>query len=167
MRWFFFCSASLLKHQLTEMEMGELIRKGISIVFLVAVLSACQSSDRSKEISGYAYEGQTQALNEQLKSKIGNWIKEGETCYGILILLDENGSPKKLKEVKAKVIVLQSDKIKMKSLEDITLAPVEGCSKLGIRKGETWWETEGDLFQSREDAVSFIDENYPGLRAKS
>lgn len=147
--------------------MGKLIREGIAVIFFALVLSACQSGNRSKELSQYAYEGDNQILNETLKTKIGGWIHEGATCYGILILQDENGLPKKLKEVKAKVILLESDKIKMKSLEDITLAPVEGCSKLGIRKGETWWETEGDLFLSKEEAVSFINKNYPGLRTES
>ncbi|MGV8095890.1 MAG: hypothetical protein AB2L24_28905 [Mangrovibacterium sp.] len=149
------------------MKMGELIRRGISIIILATALSACQSGDRSKELGQYSYEDDDQILNESLKAKVGGWIEEGVTCYGILILQDENGLPKKLKEVKAKVVLLQSDKIKMKSLENITLAPVEGCNKLGIRKGETWWETEGDLFQSKEEAVSFIDKNYPGLRAES
>lgn len=146
--------------------MSVFFNKWICIVFLVAALSACHSSDRSKELDKYAYDGDSKVLNEQLNTRVGSWIEEGTTCYGILILQDENGLPKKLKEVKAKVILLQNDKIKMKSLEDIALAPVEGCSQLGIRKGETWWETEGDLFRTREEAVSFIDENYPGLRAK-
>jgi len=147
--------------------MGKLIRGGIAIVVFAVAFSACKSGDRSKELSQYTYDGDNQILNEALKTKVGKWIEEGATCYGILILQDENGLPKKLKEVKAKVILLESDKIKMKSLEDITLAPVEGCNKLGIRKGETWWETEGDLFLSKEEAVSFIDKNYPGLRAES
>ena len=147
--------------------MGRLIWKGIVSIFFIIALSACHSGDRSKELSQYDYPGDNQALNETLRSKVGSWIEEGKTCYGILILQDENGLPKKLKEVKAKVILIEKDQIKMKSVEDITLAPVEGCNKVGIRKGETWWEKEGDLFRSKEEAVHFIDKNYPGLRAES
>ena len=138
---------------------------GIALALLTSI-SSCTNRDRSKTLEQYSYKAGDVVLNEKLQGKVGEWIKEGMTCYGIVILNDENGIPQKLKEVKAKVITIQSDKIKMKSLEDIALAPVEGCSKIGIKKGETWWETDGELYQSKEAAINFIDNNYPGLRIK-
>lgn len=145
--------------------MREILRSRGVIFIGVVVLSACRSNNREKEIAGYHYEAVDTGLNGQLKTKVGTWIEEGAVCYGILVLPNENGLPKKMKEMKARVVLLAHDQIKMKSMEDIVLAPVEGCSKMGIRKGETWWEKEGELFQTREEAIAFIDTNYPGLRA--
>lgn len=138
---------------------------GVSLLLIVCIFS-CTGKDKSKTIEQYSYNASEVVLNEKLQEKIGSWIKEGMTCYGVVILNDENGIPKKLKELKAKVLIIQKDKIKMKALENIALAPVEGCSKIGMKKGETWWETDGELYKSKEDAIAFIDNNYPGLRIK-
>jgi hypothetical protein len=136
----------------------------ILIVLLLGNLTGCAPRDKSKILEKYKYEASTGSLNEALQKKVGSWIQEGMTCYGILILTDENGLPKRLKEIKAKVISIEKDKIKMKSLEDIALAPVKGCTKMGMKKGETWDETEGDLFLTKDEAIKFIDTNYPDMR---
>ena len=135
-------------------------------IILFGSFSGCGSRDKSKILQNYKYEADGTNLNDALQKKVGEWIKEGMTCYGIVILNDENGLPLKLVELQAKVVSIQKDKIKMKSLEDLPLAPVEGCSKIGLKKGETWDETDGDLFQTREEAIQFIDTNYPDMRIK-
>ena len=145
--------------------MKQLILACVSIILLIGI-SGCAQRDKSKILGQYKYEESKSVLNETLKKKLGTWVKEGISCYGILILSDENGLPKKLKEVKAKIVNIQSDKIKVKSLEDIIMSPVKGCSKIGIKKGESWDETDGDLFQTKEEAIQFIETNYPDMRAK-
>lgn len=105
-------------------------------------------------------EGQA-AVTVVLRKKVGTWIKEGVTCYGIIILADKEGNPKKVREIEAKVVSIQPDKIKMLVLEDLLLAPVEGCNKTGMKKGETWDELEGDLFQTRAEAINYISTKYP------
>jgi len=95
---------------------------------------------------------------------VGSWAKEGVTCYGIVVLGDGNGLPKKVIEIQATIVSIQTDKIIMKSLDDFSFAPVEWCSKISIKKGETWNETEGELFLTREEAIQFIDTNYPSKR---
>ena len=139
---------------------------GLSLLLLIICFGSCNNKNKSKELENYSYDSSNVTLNEKLQGKVGSWIKEGVTCYGVVILNDEKGIPQKLKEVKAKVLIIQSDKIKMKALENITLAPVEGCSKIGIKRGDTWWETDGELYKSEEEAIQFIDKNYPGLRIK-
>lgn len=135
-------------------------------LFLLIGLFSCGQRDKSKVLGQYKYEESKTVLNETLKKKLGPWVAEGIDCYGIIILCDENGLPKKLKEIHAKVVSIQPDKIKMKALEDVIMSPVKGCSKIGIKKGETWDETDGDLFQNKEKAIQFIDTNYPDLRRK-
>jgi hypothetical protein len=131
---------------------------------LICSLWSCGTRDKSQIVKGYQYKEESAKVNEVMQKKIGAWLQEGMTCYGIVILTDGDGLPKKVKEIQAKVISVQKDKIKMKALEDLALAPVKGCTKIGMRKGETWDETEGDLFQTREEAIKFIDTNYPDMQ---
>ena len=146
------------------------IMKQLTLFILAIILfsgfSGCGSRDKSKTLGEYKYETEESKLNEVLQKKVGSWVKEGLVCYGIVILNDENGLPKKVKEFQSKIISIQKDKIKMKSLEDLRLAPVKGCTKIGMKKGDIWEETDGDLFQTKEEAIKFIETNYPDMRAK-
>jgi len=139
--------------------------KQLMSIILVAVFAGsilnCGSGNKSKQIKEYKYTEEKVAVTGVLQKKVGNWIKEGMTCYGIVILTDKDGNPKKVKEIEARVVSIQPGKIKMKAMEDLVLAPVEGCLKTGLKKGETWDELEGDLFQTREDAINYIDTKYP------
>lgn len=133
------------------------MKKLVAIFYLLVVVVAffaCNSSNRSKEIAGYEQSGAVE-LAEPLKSKVGSWIKEGDECYGIVMVANPGYDICNVREVKAKVLVIQADKIKMKSLEDVNLAPKAGCNKMGIAKGETWWEEAGDLFQTKEEAAAY------------
>ena len=138
----------------------------IAGVILLLNMWGCGQSDKSKILAQYKYDESKITTNEIIPHKLGSWVKEGITCYGIVIVHDESGYPLRIKEVNAKVISIQSDKIKMRSLEDVVMAPVKGCIKFSIRNGEDWDEIEGDLFQTKEEAIKFIDTNYPGLRMK-
>ena len=134
----------------------------ISLTLIIAVsLLSCGSGNKSKQLNSYKYAEDKSVLKVALQKKVGAWIKEGMTCYGIVILNDKDGTAKKVKEIEAKVIAIQPEFIKMKANEDLILAAKEGCTKTGMKKGETWEEKEGDLFQTREEAIKFIDTNYP------
>lgn len=140
------------------------MKQSISI-FLFLILAGCftncGSGNKSQKVKDYKYTEEKVAVSGVIQKKVGTWIKEGITCYGIVILADKEGNPKKVREIEAKVITVQPDMIKMKATEDLILAPVEGCTKVGMKKGETWEEKEGDLFQTREEAIKFIDTNFP------
>jgi hypothetical protein len=45
-------------------------------------------------------------------------------------------------------------------MEDVVIAPIQGCTKVGMKKGEMWDEKEGDLFRTREEAVKYIETKY-------
>lgn len=138
----------------------------IAGVLLLLNISGCVQSDKSKILAQYKYDESKIITNEVIPHKLDSWVKEGVTCYGIVIVNDESGLPIRIKEVNAKVISIQSDKIRMRSLEDIVAGPIKGCTKFSIRNGEDWDEIEGDLFQTKEEAIKFIDTKYPGLRMK-
>lgn len=149
------------------------MKKLSSIIILVAVVivfQACNSSNKSKEIEKYTYTEEKVQLNDVLSKRVGSWIKEGSECYGLIVMSDKDGNIQTIKELKAVVLIIQNDKIKMKALEDVSLAPKKGCTKMGISKGETWWEEDGDLFQTRDEAIAFansvIQEKKPATGGK-
>lgn len=95
-------------------------------------------------------------LNESLQKRIGTWAKDGAECYGLVLLIRKNKSVENGKSVKTVIIRIKSDSLKVKVLEDVTLAKTKECSKMGMSVGDTWWEKEGDLFQTRLEADNFL-----------
>lgn len=125
------------------------------LVLILLALFSCNKKNKSEDLSSYAYSSEIK-LNSILDAKVGSWIKEGLDCYGILVMYDDNENIVNAKTIKAKTLVITETSIKMKALESITLAPKAGCTKLGLDKGDTWWENEGDLFQTKEEANIYL-----------
>jgi len=129
-------------------------------VLVVLVLASCGN----KKVDGneviYEYNEESSELSPEVKERLGDWVKQGVVCYGVVVSVDENRTPILGKPVKAKVLLIKSDGIKMKAMESVTIGEGEksGCSKLGISQGETWVETEGDLFKTKEEAEAFLME---------
>jgi hypothetical protein len=124
----------------------------------ITVLYSCRSGRKSEEIKNYDYEEPSAKMNSALENKVGGWINEGAVCYGLVVGIDSDGKVIKGLPVKAKVVTITSDSLKMKALEKVSLAEVKGCSKMGIAKGETWWEKDGDLFKTLDDATAYLKE---------
>jgi len=138
----------------------------IAGILLLLNVVGCGRRDMSKTLKQYKYEVSTSDSTKIFRKKLDSWVKEGISCFGIVIVHDLNKVPLRIKEVSTRVISIEPDKIKMRSLENISLSPVNGCDKFSLRKGEDWDEIEGDLFRTREEAITFIDTRYPGLRVK-
>jgi len=134
------------------------MKKWISVIalLLVVAISGCNSEGGSKEESSYEYEEPSTELNAELKAKIGDWAKEGVECYGVLVAIDASGIPQYGMPIKAKIVRMKASKIKMKALESVNMGPKEGCSKMGMSYGESWWEVEGELFQTKEEAEAYL-----------
>lgn len=131
----------------------------MGIINLVFFTSCKQGVDGNKVI--YEYEEESVELNAELKGKIGDWIEEGVVCYGCVVALDENKRPTDGKPVKSKVIQIKSDGVKLKALQSVSVGIGEqhGCTKMGITRGDTWWETEGDIFKTEEEAEAYLKQN--------
>lgn len=134
------------------------MKKGVTIITLLLALSfiGCNTNGKSDNEESYNYSETNAELNPELKAKLGDWVKQGVECYGVLVALNTEGIPQVGKPIRAKVIRIKKDQIKMKCLENVSFGPQEGCSKMGIASGETWWEKEGDLFQTEEEALAFL-----------
>jgi hypothetical protein len=128
----------------------------ILFITLIICFGGCRSKNRSEEIKNYAYPVKTATLNEKMTVKVGDWVEEGTVCYGLVVLVTTEGKQMRGLPVKSKVVSFTADSIKMKALESVNLSPVKGCKKMGLARGETWWETEGDLFKTKEEAEAFL-----------
>jgi hypothetical protein len=122
----------------------------------IIILSGCNTKKRSEEIKNYTYEEKSAVLNDRIKSQMGDWLVEGTVCYGLVVLVDLQGKVLQGAPVKSKVISFSADSIKMKSLETVNVAPVKGCKKMGITKGQIWWESQGELFKTKAEAEAFL-----------
>lgn len=128
----------------------------ISILLTALSLFSCNSSNKSEEVASYTYEEKKVEMSDELKAKIPDWVEEGKICYGIVVQITEDRKPIKGKPIKAKVVQIGENSVKMKALETVSLVEVQGCSKMGITKGETWDENEGDLYLSLEEAITAL-----------
>ncbi len=128
----------------------------LSVFFLT--FTACNSGREQKAESrnAYRYVEEKAELTGALKQKVGDWAKEGKICFGVVVATLPNGKAEYGKPVKAKIIKIEGNRIKMKALEDVNLGEKKGCSKLSVSSGTTWWEKDGDLFLTRREAVSFL-----------
>ncbi len=133
---------------------------------LTLYMSGCGQSDKSKILEKYKYVESNNSPDDMIKKKLDPWVKEGMICYGIVIVHDESKNPLRVKEVHSKIISIEPDKIRMRSLENIRMAEIKGCKVFSLQKGEDWIELEGDIFRTREDAIKFIDTRFPDLRMK-
>lgn len=138
----------------------------IAFILLLLNIVACGQRDKSKILEQYKYDGDTNILTVLNKKKLDSWVKEGISCYGIVMVRDESGHPNRIKEIYAKVISISSESVKMEVLEDMSVNRLVGCNKGSLKKGECWDEVDEDLFKTKEDAIRFIDDKYPGLRMK-
>jgi len=128
----------------------------VSFALALSITSCNNTSKKSEEIASYAYKEEKVEMNSELKAAIPSWVKEGTVCYGLVVQVDEKHNPVKGKPVKAKVVQIGKDAIKMKALETVSLVEVEGCSKMGVSKGETWDENEGDLYLTLDEAIDAL-----------
>ncbi len=128
-----------------------------SVITLAAILlSGCNPSSSKKAGEVYEYEEESAVLNDDLQQRIGSWAEEGIICYGLVVLVNPDGGYEDGAVIQARILRIKSDSIRMKSLETINLAEVEGCTKMGISAGDKWWESEGDLFKTREEAEKYL-----------
>ena len=124
-------------------------------LFLIALVS-CHNRHNSEEIASYSYSAEVK-LSKVLFDRIGNWVAQDQECYSFIAMYNDDDELIFAKPVKAKVLVITEKAIKMKALETVTLAPKHDCMKLGIEKGDTWWENDGDLFRTQEEALAYIN----------
>jgi hypothetical protein len=134
------------------------MKKQTFILFMALLfcVGGCSTKNRSEEIKNYAFKGKTAALSDKMHQKIGAWVEEGIVCYGLVVLVNAEGKILRGLPVKSKVVSFTSDSLKMKALENVSLAEIKGCKKMGLSQGNIWWETQGELFKTKAEAEAYL-----------
>jgi len=138
----------------------------IAFFFLLLGIAGCEQKDKSKIISQYKYEEDSNILTVKINNKLEPWVKKGVECFGIIMVCNKEGDPLRIKEVHVRVIDVQPKSVKMEALEDIVINRTTECRKVSFRKGQSWNEEYGEIFKTRAEATTYIDKEYPGLRIK-
>jgi hypothetical protein len=124
----------------------------------ILLFAGCNSQKKSNEVASYKYDEKKVEMSDELRSKVPDWVVEGKVCYGLVVQIknDKNKTPVFGKPIKAKVVQIKEDAIVMKALERVSLVEVESCSKMGLNRGDTWEEKDGDFFLTRQDAINAL-----------
>lgn len=135
------------------------MRKLVLLVILGTSLCiiSCNSSKNSEEIASYTYQEKEIAMSDAFLVKIPSWVKEGKICYGLVVQVTKENKPVSGKPVKAKVVQIDENSVKMKALETVILFEGTDRNLKGINKGQVWDEKEGDLFLTSDEAVEMLE----------
>lgn len=134
------------------------MKKQLFLSILILSLFACDSQKKSGEVASYSYEEEVVEMSDELKKITPKWVEIDKICYGVVVQINEQKKPIKGKPIKAKVVQIGRNAITMKALETVSLVETIDCTKMGISKGETWEEDEGDLFLTEQEAINFLME---------
>lgn len=96
-------------------------------------------------------------MSDALRIKIPGWVEEGKICYGLVIQVTKESKPVSGKPVKAKVVQIDKNSVKMKALETVILFEGTDRNLKGINKGQVWDEKEGDLYLTFDEAVQMLE----------
>lgn len=135
-----------------------LVKTALKTIAFTVLLTVVSCSGKKNSDVVYDYKEKQYELSDELKAKIGDWAEEGMDCYGILALVDKKGVIQEGSVIKARILRFNGDSVKMRSLETRNLREVEGCDQMGISRGDTWWETAGDIYRSEEEAQAQLAE---------
>ena len=135
------------------------MRKLVLLVILGTSLCiiSCNSSKNSEEIASYTYQEKEIAMSDALLVKIPAWVEEGRICYGLVVQVTKENKSVSGKPVKAKVVQIDENSVKMKALETVILFEGTDRNLKGINKGQIWDEKEGDLFLTSDEAVEMLE----------
>jgi len=131
----------------------------LMIAISVMMITYCGQTDKkavNNEASPSIKSDTTVSGTTVQNPKIGEWVQKGVECYGIVIM--EMKDKTIGKSVKCKVMIVKPDQVKMKTIEGVSLMESLGCDKIGLSYGDTWWETQGDIFKTREEADNYLKE---------
>lgn len=131
------------------------------LVFFVILLTSlniisCNSSKKSEEVASYTYEEEKSEMSDALKAKTPDWVEDGKVCYGLIIQITTDSIPVRGRPIKAKVVQINENFVKMKALESVNMEQIKTCSRYLVTKGETWDEYEGDLYLTQQEAIDAL-----------
>lgn len=99
-----------------------------------------------------------QQNEEKEKASFPEWVQRGAECYGVVVFFFPDGNVAG-HAIKSKVLLVSEEQVRLRALETVNQSHHEGCEAIGVRYGDTWWESEpGELFKTRKEAVAYLKE---------
>lgn len=141
--------------------------KYLSIV-LIIVIFGCRNRPRIESPlvpANYFVLEEVTSLPDSVKNKFPDWVEPGVKCFGIVSLIDSLGEFDTFGfAVPCQVMSYHVNGVRCKVIRNVYPYESYGCQVIGIRKGETWMETDGDLFQTEKDALMALHKRMPKRR---
>jgi hypothetical protein len=122
---------------------------------LLAGLALFMLSGSAQTIAGNQTKTQTE---EKEKTSFPEWAKRGAECYGIVVFFFPDGATAG-HAIKSRILLVAEDQVRLRAMETVSQSHHEGCEAIGVRYGDTWWETEPqELFKTRKEAEAYLKE---------
>lgn len=100
---------------------------------------------------------QDQELNPEVKQKFPDWIKNDMECFSYVKILNDYQKVTAY-PIKCKIIGILRSGVKCRVLENTSYFTELSCGKYDVKVGSIWFETEGELFLTKEETVKSIKE---------
>jgi hypothetical protein len=128
------------------------MRNIILLIVLIQLVSCGSNNDPGQSVS----ETSPVVLGVTANSQPKEWMKPGAECYGIVAYFKDEKFVEAT-TVKSQIIEISVRGIKCKALESVKVFGHYGCEKIGIKTNDIWYDLPNDLFQTREEALDFIE----------
>lgn len=96
-----------------------------------------------------------QELSQEIKSKFPDWIKKDVECYSYAKLLNDKQNVSAY-PIKCKITGILRSGVKCRVIENTSYFDELQCGRYDVKTGTIWFETKGDLFLTKEEAIAKI-----------
>ena len=103
------------------------------------------------------YINPNQDLNPEIKSKFPDWIKKDLECYSFVKIPNDKMNTTAY-PIKCKILGILRGGVKCRVLENTNYFNELKCDKYDVKVGAVWYETEGELYLTREATINKIKE---------
>jgi len=132
-------------------------------LILLFVLAGCRNKPRIKYSmppANYFVLEEVDSLPDSLKIRFPDWIEPGLTCFGVAKIIDATGEYNSLDfPIPLKIVSFHLNGVKCRVTDNVYPYETFGCTRIGVKKGELYMETDGQLYRTKRDVLIAIKGN--------
>jgi hypothetical protein len=129
------------------------------LILGLMVLSACSNVQTQ---SNHVLTVDAAQTLVQYQKSIGEWFDVDVECYGVALIKTDSvrqlGVP-----IRCRILSFSASGVKCRTTEDFKPFAHYGCQKAGTNAGDIWFETNNELFLTKEEALKHIRQHYIAL----
>lgn len=136
--------------------MVKVILKFVLGLFFILLLG-CSSQDQSPTIIDETlfFLNENQQLKDEIKVKFPTWIKNDLECYSFVKIKNDKGNLSAY-PIHCKILAVLRGGVKCRILETTSYFAEIKCKKYDVKSGFVWYEKEGELFKTKQEAIEAI-----------